>query len=167
MSLEALDRGICGYVMILGPPSFNTRPCPTTRRMGSTRAEPSFKIPRPLILLREMFVKNDMSQNQKTVWHMGAPQESQVSRLRGPGVGIECAALASDASRWITPETKNVRGRGSFPLVCSSDFVCRSKAQLVLGGLLEFAGTFLVTVYGERRRMRVLLFQQKEQVWLK
>jgi drug/metabolite transporter (DMT)-like permease len=39
----------------------------------------------------------------------------------------------------------------------------RITAQLVVGGLLVFAGTFLVTVYEERKRIRAAASQAKEQ----
>jgi hypothetical protein len=35
----------------------------------------------------------------------------------------------------------------------------------VVGGLLVFAATFLVTVYEERKRMRHAALQEKEEAW--
>jgi drug/metabolite transporter (DMT)-like permease len=41
----------------------------------------------------------------------------------------------------------------------------RITAPLVVGGLLVFAATFLVTVYEERKRMRNAALQEKEEAW--
>jgi drug/metabolite transporter (DMT)-like permease len=55
-----------------------------------------------------------------------------------------------------------------FGVLLSTVFVReKTTAQLVLVGLLVFAGTFLATVYEERRRMRMQASQEGEQGWQK